>query len=566
MRDGESGAAGAGGPGVSRPARRDGSAGGPGATGEAAPFAAPVVAPEPGLPAAGSGAVVGTEAGSGTAAGTAAAGGAAAGAEAAGSTARSGGPGRPDGHGTGQGSGHGTGQGGQPAGREGTRRGHRDGPEPGGEATHRVKRRRPDRDGADGRGPERAGRGSAPAGGDAPGGPAGTGGARDTAVATGPAGTGANDPTGSGTDPADPADPTGTGTNTGTSAAGGGKRAGVLAGARTGLRGWGGVAAMAAACAITAGTLIPLSKDAGSALPLTGEAAAQGRSVSVAQPATADTCTAPEESLRPSSADGPNIEAIRARGKLIVGVDQNSYRWGYRNPATGALEGFDIDLARAIAADLLGDRNAVIFRAIPTNQRIPALNNGTVDIVVRTMTINCARIKQVAFSTAYFQSGQQVLASKGSGITGYDITLQGKRVCTAEGSTAYDALEKKSYNAIYKDDADGTPADEDILTVPNQLDCLVRLQQGMVDAVVTDSALAAGQAAQDPAVELKGTRPFTVEYYGVATQLGKDDLVRRINRVLESYRQGPWQAAYDKWLKADLPGVSGPPTPKYRTG
>ncbi|MEV5444992.1 glutamate ABC transporter substrate-binding protein [Streptomyces sp. NPDC052644] len=278
----------------------------------------------------------------------------------------------------------------------------------------------------------------------------------------------------------------------------------------------------------------------------------------------AQECADPEASLPPSAADGPTIRAIKARGKLVVGVDQNSYRWGYRNPATGTLEGFDIDLARAIAADVLGSPDAVILRAVPTNQRIAALRSGKVDLVVRTMTINCARARQVAFSTAYFATGQQVLAPKDSPITGYDASLTGKRVCSAEGSTAYEALERRSYGAVYRDEHDGTPRDPDRYTVPNQLDCLVRLQAGEVDAVVTDSALAAGQAAQDPTVELKGA-PFTTEYYGVAAGPGRDDLVRRVNHVLVAYRAGPWTRAYERWLKADLPGISGPPAPKYRT-
>ncbi|OKK07810.1 sugar-binding protein [Streptomyces sp. CB03234] len=322
-------------------------------------------------------------------------------------------------------------------------------------------------------------------------------------------------------------------------------------------RGWGGVAAMAAACGLTAAlTLVPLSRsDLGSS-----EVSGAGSAL----PAKADTCKDPEASLPPSAADGPSIDAIKTRGKLIVGVDQNSYRWGYRDPANGRLEGFDIDLARAIAEDILGSRDAVVFRAIPTNQRIAALENGTVDLVVRTMTINCSRIKQVAFSTAYFQAGQQVLAPEGSTVKGYDSSLKGKRVCSAEGSTAYEALERKSFGAVFKDAHDGKPEDEDILTVPNQLDCLVRLQMGEVDAVVTDNALAAGQAAQDPAVELKG-EPFTTEYYGVAAKLGNDDLVRRVNQVLVNYRKGPWKKAYDTWLSSVLPGIAGPPAPKYRT-
>ncbi|MFD9498764.1 glutamate ABC transporter substrate-binding protein [Streptomyces sp. NPDC060035] len=333
------------------------------------------------------------------------------------------------------------------------------------------------------------------------------------------------------------------------------------------LRGWGGVTGMAVACAITASlTLLPLTHGGGSS----GKEST-GQSATSAVASEADACTDPEASLQRSSADGPSIKKIQERGKLIAGVDQNSFRWGYRNPEaeTSTLEGFDIDLVRAIAKNILGDPDAVIFRAIPTNQRIAALEHDRVDVVVRTMTINCKRLEQVSFSTAYFQAGQQVLAPKESEITGYDKSLAGKRVCTAEGSTAYEALEKESYGATFRDENDGTEQDLDQLTVPNQLDCLVRLQLGEVDAVVTDNALAAGQAAQDPAVELKGDKPFTTEYYGVAAKLGADDLVARVNQVLHDYRQGgadsPWMVSYRKWLATGLPGITAPPAPKYRT-
>ncbi|WP_405872826.1 glutamate ABC transporter substrate-binding protein [Streptomyces zaomyceticus] len=330
------------------------------------------------------------------------------------------------------------------------------------------------------------------------------------------------------------------------------------------FRGWGGVAAMAVACGLTASlTLLPLAHGGGDAAAVPGTHGG-GAGIGTGVQIKADTCEKPWASLTPSSADGPSIEAIKQRGKLVVGVDQSSYRWGYRNPETRTLEGFDIELARAIAKDILGSEDAVIFRAIPTNQRLAALDSGKVDLVVRTMTINCKRIQQAAFSTAYFQAGQQVLAPKlAKDITGYDTSLKGKRVCTAEGSTAYEALEENSFGALFKDEGDGTKDDKDLLTVPNQLDCLARLQMGEVDAVVTDNALAAGQAAQDPAVELKG-RPFTTEFYGVAAKLGNDDLVRRVNQVLVRYRQGPWQQAYKDWLEKDLPGIAGPPPPLYK--
>lgn len=337
---------------------------------------------------------------------------------------------------------------------------------------------------------------------------------------------------------------------------------------RAGLRGWGGVGAMAAVCALALALVLML--------PWTGsrEGASAGRGGGRAAEAVAAAdadCTAPEkQTLAPSAADGPTITAIKARQgekrKLIVGVDQNSYRWGYRDPNnTGAeLEGFDIDLVHRIAQDILGDPNAVQFKAIPTNQRIPAIQEGRVDMIVRTMTISCTRLNDVAFSAPYFKTGQQVLAPKSSPITGYNSTLAGNKVCSATGSTANTKLaEDKKAGRL--------GAGVDIAsTVPNQLDCLVRLQLGEVGAVVTDGALAASQAAQDPTVALKGA-PFTTEYYGVAMKKDADDLVRRVNQVLVQYRANGWQASYDKWLSATLganAATSMPPTPPQylRTG
>ncbi|MEU1477329.1 glutamate ABC transporter substrate-binding protein [Streptomyces sp. NPDC005760] len=344
---------------------------------------------------------------------------------------------------------------------------------------------------------------------------------------------------------------------------------------QTGLKGWGGVGAMAAVCALVLAfaLLLPSARSHGDGGTGTG-----GPGVTRAeQAAAAKACDDPAkkahpeyQTLLPSGDDGPTIEKIKARKgakrKLWVGVDQNSYRWGYRNPNGGPgadLKGFDIDLVHRIAQDILGDPNAVQFKAIPTNQRIPAIQKGYVDMVVRTMTITCKRLDDVAFSAPYFKTGQQVLAPKSSDITGYNGTLAKKRICTAKGSTALSQLEEDKESGKLVASADITP------TVPNQLDCLVRLQLGEVDAVVTDGALGASQAAQDPTVSLKGTAPFTTEYYGVAMKKDADDLVSRVNQILVDYRKDTtdgWQASYDRWLSATLAADSAksePPPPKY---
>ncbi|MFB7504780.1 sugar-binding protein, partial [Streptomyces broussonetiae] len=129
---------------------------------------------------------------------------------------------------------------------------------------------------------------------------------------------------------------------------------------RASLRGWGGVGAMAVLCALALAfvLLLPCTQQVAQHARRAGQAVAHGVQ------ARADTCKpseAQDQTLSPSGADGPTVDAIKARTgerrKLVVGVDQNSYRWGYRNPNTeGAeLEGFDIDLVHRIAQDVLGD-------------------------------------------------------------------------------------------------------------------------------------------------------------------------------------------------------------------
>ena len=328
---------------------------------------------------------------------------------------------------------------------------------------------------------------------------------------------------------------------------------------RAALKGWGGVGAMAVVLALTAvfALMLPLSQSRGDGSTGTG-----GQGVAEGAQTKAEDCTNPQDqSLAPSGEDGETIQDIRDRGNLVVGVDQNSYRWGYRDPnsakKTSELEGFDIDLAHAIAAEIFGDPDKIVFRAIPTNERIPAIQGDRVDMVIRTMTISCDRLKDVAFSSPYFQTGQQVLAPTTSDITGYDASLANKKICSADGSTAWENLDADKKSGKLAASADIKT------TVPNQLDCLVRLQLGEVDAVVTDGALAASQAAQDPTVELKG-EPFTTEYYGVAMKRDADDLVRRVNQVLVDYRKNGWQQSYDKWLEPSLGESAGPPPVKYQ--
>lgn len=245
---------------------------------------------------------------------------------------------------------------------------------------------------------------------------------------------------------------------------------------------------------------------------------------------------------------------IVQRGKLIVGVDQNTFNVGFRDPFTGEIQGFDIDMARAIAQAIFGDPNAIQLRAITSDQRIPFLKSGDVDIVVRTMSITCDRKKDVDFSAVYYQATQRILVKKNSGITGAE-QLGGKRVCANKGTTSLSKIANQ-----------WNPKPIPV-QVTDWTDCLVMLQQNEVDAVSTDDVILAGMAAQDRYTELVGPS-LGAEPYGMAVAKTDDkDFLSFVNGVIAQVEaNGSWTASYKKWLGGLIPGATpAPPVPQYES-
>jgi polar amino acid transport system substrate-binding protein len=253
--------------------------------------------------------------------------------------------------------------------------------------------------------------------------------------------------------------------------------------------------------------------------------------------------------LRPSTEVGPTVEAIRRRGRLIVGVDQSTNLFSFRDPVSGELQGFDVDIAREVARDLVGDPEKVEFRLLTSPERISALQEGTVDIVVQTMTITCARAEQIAFSTVYLEASQRLLVPKDSPVQG-PADLLDKRVCSQVDTTSVATVARVAPAA-------------DLLVVQNWDDCLVALQQGQADVVSTDDSILAGMAVQDPNLHIVGPS-LEAEPYGIGVNKSQDDLVRAVNASLERIRRdGTWLSLYRKWLTVLGPAPS-PPEPKYR--
>ncbi len=249
--------------------------------------------------------------------------------------------------------------------------------------------------------------------------------------------------------------------------------------------------------------------------------------------------------------DGPAVTRIRKAGRIVAGVAADTYLLGSRDPSDGQIKGFDIDMVDAIAAKIFGSAEGhVELRVITATERIPFLQDGTIDIVARNMTVNCARWQQIAFSQIYYDAGQKVLVGRDSGIATID-DLAGKRICAPEGTTSITNIQRIQPQAVP-------------VTAEDNAACMVLFQNGQADGVSTDDTVLAGLAAQDPYAVVLDTKLLTQEPYGIGTSAEDVDLVRLINATLEDMRSdGRWQDSYTTWLRPALrvPGVQ--PQPLY---
>lgn len=266
---------------------------------------------------------------------------------------------------------------------------------------------------------------------------------------------------------------------------------------------------------------------------------------------TAENCDR-TASLRPFSTKAQAAEAvdeIRERGRLIVGLDVGSNLFSFRDPITGEISGFDVDIAGEVARDIFGSPTAVEYRILSSADRIAALQNNTVDIVVKTMTMTCERRKLVNFSTSYFVAYQRILAPRSSDIAS-PADLSGKRVCVARGTTSLQRVQQI------------TPPPT-VVSVVTWGDCLVAMQQLEVDAVSTDDAILAGLVSQDPYLHIVGPN-MAEQPYGIGVNLSNTGLVRFVNGTLERIRgDGTWDTLYRRWL-AVLGPTPEPPAPRYQ--
>jgi polar amino acid transport system substrate-binding protein len=265
-------------------------------------------------------------------------------------------------------------------------------------------------------------------------------------------------------------------------------------------------------------------------------------------------------SLRPPTAlpppgqmpPGSMMDRIVANKRLVAGVDQNLSRFSARDPATGQLEGFDIDVVKAIALALFGDASKVQLRAVNFSNNFQTLNNGDIDILVDSLTITCERRYglKVMFSTNYLDASQKVLVKDRSPYRVAD-DLRGKKVCAPAGTTSIRTIREHNGGILVP------------VAVPEFDDCLVLLQQNQIDAISSTDTVLLGMRLQDPTLRMLD-RALTDEPHGLAMREADEDWVRFVNGVLQQWKDsGGWASSYQRWLGELHPTIPPPPAADY---
>jgi glutamate transport system substrate-binding protein len=232
---------------------------------------------------------------------------------------------------------------------------------------------------------------------------------------------------------------------------------------------------------------------------------------------------------------GSTMARIRDAGSVKVGVKFDQPGFGLNNPTSGEVEGFDVEVAKLIVA-AIGEDVEVEFVETVSRNREPFLQNGTVDMVVATYTINDTRKQVVDFAGPYFVAEQDIMIkSDDSSITKVD-DLDGKNVCTVKGSTSERNVREKAPQA-------------NVTLFDTYSQCAEAMTDGRVVAVTTDNTILAGLVATSNGAFKLVEAPFSEEPYGIGIK--KDDDVFRsfINDVLdEIFENGEWADAFARTL------------------
>ncbi|HWI05586.1 MAG TPA: glutamate ABC transporter substrate-binding protein [Acidimicrobiales bacterium] len=252
---------------------------------------------------------------------------------------------------------------------------------------------------------------------------------------------------------------------------------------------------------------------------------------------------------RPTFPAGSTMANLQNKGKIVIGVKFDQPGLGQKNPVTNKVEGFDVEVAKQIALGIFGGsindiESKIEFRESITANREVFIENGTVDMVVATYTINDARKQRIDFAGPYYVAGQDIMVkANDNSIRGVN-DLAGKKTCSVRNSTPAANIKRLVPTA-------------DLTEFDQYSDCVQALRDNRVTSVTTDNSILLGFVAASPTeFKIVGNK-FTDEPYGIGVKKGDDAFRTFINDRLEAiYANGEWAKLFQATL-----GTLGIPTP-----
>jgi polar amino acid transport system substrate-binding protein len=226
-------------------------------------------------------------------------------------------------------------------------------------------------------------------------------------------------------------------------------------------------------------------------------------------------------------------DIVKKRGTLIGGVMDSTPGFGFIDPETREIVGYDADFLKYIAGKM--GVKLEMKRVIPST-RMRQLITGNIDIIAATLTITAERKEQIDFSYTYFLTRQKFLVKKGTVKSIAD--LNGKRIGSAKGSTSEQNAAKALTNSS-------------ILSFDNYRQAFLALKKGMVVAVTTDESILANLLARDPDKDQFELTDFAIsdEPYGLGIRKGSPRFVTFVNdTLLEMEKNGEARKIFEKWF------------------
>ena len=237
-------------------------------------------------------------------------------------------------------------------------------------------------------------------------------------------------------------------------------------------------------------------------------------------------------------ANQDTLEKVQDSDKIVWGVKYDTKLFGLMNIDKREVEGFDIDIAKALTKEILGDENKAEFVEVTSKTRIPLLKNGNIDAIIATMTISEERKKQVDFSDVYFDAGQSLLVNKTSNIKDVTDLDETTTVLAVKGSTSAENIREHAPKAK-------------VLELENYAEAFTALQAGQGDAMTTDNSILLGMASENADYVLAGDK-FTDEPYGIALNKEQEGFQEALNQGIKAIKEnGTYSEIYMKWFNEE---------------